>query len=213
MPKIELPPTKSSLRTLKDDLSFAYEGYDLLNQKREILAMEIIKHIGEIRKVETELSTALRELYGGYRNAAVDMGSELITLKSSTEKRSFFFYRELFSLLGMKLPKMRISFKNMRPPAALEGTTASYDEAKKRSRKALEVLVAYASITKTIIMLSRELKKVQRRVNALEKIFIPQHEEAKKYIQERLEEMEREEVFVKKLIREQSSKPVIREKN
>jgi len=34
MPKIELPPTKSSLRKLKENLAFAYEGYDLLNQKR-----------------------------------------------------------------------------------------------------------------------------------------------------------------------------------
>ena len=39
MPQIELPPTKSSLRKLKDDLAFAYEGYDLLNQKREIMAI------------------------------------------------------------------------------------------------------------------------------------------------------------------------------
>ncbi|MDO9529791.1 MAG: V-type ATP synthase subunit D, partial [Syntrophales bacterium] len=59
---------------------------------------------------------------------------------------------------------------------------------------------------KAIIMLSRELKKVQRRVNALEKIFIPQHEEAKKYISDRIEEMEREEIFVKKLIRQRASK-------
>lgn len=55
-------------------------------------------------------------------------------------------------------------------------------------------------------MLSRELKKVQRRVNALEKVLIPPHEEAKKYIADRIEEMEREEVFVKKLIRHRMSK-------
>ena len=47
----------------------------------------------------------------------------------------------------------------------------------------------------------RELRKVQRRVNALEKIYIPRHEEARKYIAERLDEIEREEIFVKKLIR------------
>jgi V/A-type H+-transporting ATPase subunit D len=79
---------------------------------------------------------------------------------------------------------------------------AAYDRAKEQSHKTLQAMVEYATVTKEIIMLSRELKKVQRRVNALEKVFIPPHEEAKKYITDRIEEMEREEVFVKKLIRQ-----------
>ncbi len=58
---------------------------------------------------------------------------------------------------------------------------------------------------KSILVLSRELKKVQRKVNALEKIFIPQNEEARKYISDRLEEMEREEIFVKKLIKQKKA--------
>jgi len=205
MPKIELPPTKSSLRRLKEDLSFAYEGYDLLNQKREILAIEIVKYIGEIRRVEAEFLDRLDELYAAYRIAAVDMGSERVTLKSSSEKRSYFLHRESVRLMGLQLPKIRISSKGPRLAASLTGTTAAYDGAKKRSIKVLEVLVEYASITKSITMLSRELKKVQRRVNALEKIFIPQHEEAKKYISDRLEEMERDEIFIKKLIRQRAS--------
>ncbi len=204
MPKIELPPTKSSLRRLKDELSFAYEGYDLLNQKREILAIEIVKHISEIKHIEAELGTALQELYAAYRSAAVDMGADTITSKTSSEKRGYFLHVESTRLMGLVLPRFRLTFKRPRI-AYLHDTTASYDTAKRRARKALETLAEYATITKAIIMLSRELKKVQRRVNALEKIFIPQHEEAKKYIADRLEEMEREEVFVKKLIRQRKS--------
>lgn len=202
MPAIDVPPTKSSLRRIKEDLAFAYEGYDLLNQKREILAIEIMRHIGEIRKMEADLSGVLGELYTAYRTAAVGMGSDTITRKSCSEKRSYFFHMEFTKLMGLRLPKIRLSFKRPRVTATLPGTTAAYDEAKEKSRKALEVLAEYATITKAIMMLSRELKKVQRRVNALEKIFIPQHEEAKKYISDRIEEMEREEIFVKKLIRQ-----------
>jgi len=205
MPAFDIPPTKSSLRKLKEELSFAYEGYDLLNQKREILAIEIMRHIGEIRKMEAGLSGVLDELYTAYREAAVEMGSETLTLKSCSEKRSYFFHMEYTKLMGLKLPKIRLSFKRPRVTATLPGTTAAYDEAKEQSRTALEVLAEYATLTKAIMMLSRELKKVQRRVNALEKIFIPQREEAKKYISDRIEEMEREEIFVKKLIRQRAS--------
>jgi V/A-type H+-transporting ATPase subunit D len=206
MPKIELPPTKSSLRKLKEDLAFAYEGYDLLNQKRELLAIEIMKSIGEIRSLENDFSAALDQLYAAYRKAAVDMGSEIITLKSCSERRSYFFHMEFTKFMGLKLPMIRFTFKKSLLTVNLTGTTATYDTTKERLRDALRVLAQYAAITKTIIMLSRELKKVQRRVNALEKIFIPQHEEAKKYISDRIEEMEREEIFVKKLIRQRSSK-------
>jgi V/A-type H+/Na+-transporting ATPase subunit D len=107
--------------------------------------------------------------------------------------------------MGLKLLNFRLALKNPHATVTLTQTTASYDEAREKSRKALQLLAQYATMTKSIIMLSRELKKVQRRVNALEKIFIPQHEEAKKYITDRLEEMEREEVFVKKLIRQRTS--------
>lgn len=204
MPKIELPPTKSSLRRLKEDLSFAYEGYDLLSQKREILAIEIVKKIGEIRGMEAGFQQGLNDLYAAYRSAAVDMGADKMTLQSCAEFRSYFLKMEVTKLMGLKMPVIRLKLKRPHPAFTLPQTSAAYDEAKDQSRKMLLALADYATMTKAIVLLSRELKKVQRRVNALEKIFIPQHEEARKYITDRLEEMEREEVFVKKLIRQRA---------
>ena len=205
MPAIELPPTKSSLRKLKEDLSFAYEGYDLLNQKREILALEIVRKMGEIRRIEADFQKALDELYAAYRSAAVDMGGDKAVLQSAAEPRNYFLHTEMTRLMGLKLSNFSIRLRGLHAPVAVTATTASYDEAKDRARKMLPFLVSYASVSQTVIILSRELKKVQRRVNALEKIFIPQHEETKRYIVGRIEEMEREEVFVKKIIRQRQS--------
>jgi len=205
MAKIELPPTKSSLRKIKEDLVFAYEGHDLLNQKREILALEIVKKLGGIRQMERDFLGVLSDLYAAYREAAVDMGAQGLTLKSCAEKKAYTLQLHLTKLMGLKLPMMTLGLAPFDPPNGLTGTTAAYDTARERSRKALAALVEYANASKEIIMLSQELKKVQRRVNALEKVFIPPHEEAKKYIADRIEEMEREEVFVKKLIRQRVS--------
>ena len=206
MAKIELPPTKSSLRKIKEDLAFAYEGHDLLNQKREILAMEIVRKIGEIKKMEGEFLKVLNDLYAAYRDAAVDMGSGAVTLKSSAEPKSYSLKVHITKLMGLKLPEITLDFNPFDPSDTLWGTTAAYDTAVDQSQRAIKTLVAYATVTKAIIVLSRELKKVQRRVNALEKIFIPPQEEAKKYITDRIEEMEREEIFVKKFIRQRMSK-------
>ena len=205
MAKIKLPPTKSSLRKIKEDLAFAYEGHDMLNQKREILAIEIVRKIGEIKRIESGFQDVLNQLYKAYKGAAVDMGSHSLILKSCSEKKTCTLQLEFIKLMGIKLPKITVGHTSFVPSEGLAGTTAAYDIVKERSIQAIHALTEYATVTKEIIMLSRELKKVQRRVNALEKVFIPPHEEAKKYISDRIEEVEREEVFVKKLIRQRTA--------
>ncbi len=202
MARIELPPTKSSLRRIREDLAFAYEGHDLLNQKRELLAMEIMRKVSVIRQMEEDFLKVLQGFYAAYRGAAFDMGSQTMILKSCSGKKLWTLKLQLIKFMGMKLPQMTLDFSIFEPSESYAGTTASYDTAKEGARKALEILVQYTAASKEIILLSRELKKVQRRVNALEKVFIPPHEEAKKFIIDRLEEMEREEVYVKKLLRQ-----------
>jgi V/A-type H+-transporting ATPase subunit D len=49
--------------------------------------------------------------------------------------------------------------------------------------------------------LSREVAKTIRRVNALEKVFIPDYEETLRYIVMSLEEMDREAFFINKMIK------------
>ena len=202
MPKIDVPPTKTSLRKIKEDLTFAYEGFDLLNQKREILAMEIVKNIRTIKRVEHQLEEMLEKFYSNYRASAIEMGSDSLSIKSSSEKRNYYLSIEMSRMMGMQLPHIRIKPGSMKKFSGFFGTTTAFDQTKESGRELLPLLANYATITKSIFILSRELKKVQRRVNALEKIFIPQNEQTKKYIQDRLEEMEREEIFVKRRIKE-----------
>jgi V/A-type H+-transporting ATPase subunit D len=207
MAGLELPPTRASLRKLKQDLAFAYEGYDLLNRKREILAREVVRKIDAIKSIETRLEEALQRLYDAYGEAAVDMGADELTLQSCSETRGYFLNFGFTKLMGLKLLDVRLSLKKPDVYVTLPRTTAAWDKAAEQSRKALLILAEYAAGMKSIIILSRELKKMRRRVNALEKIFIPQHEEAKKFIAERIDEMEREEIFVKKLIRRRRAEP------
>jgi len=202
MPRIDIPPTKSNLRKIKNDLAFAHEGFDLLEQKREILVMEIMKNAGKARAVEENAAAALDELYAVFRDAVMAMGSETVARKGLSEKESYALSVEAYRFMGIDIPVMNLTETGMESCSSFYETTAQYDDSKQWCVRALAVLAEYSTLLKTIIVLSRELKKVQRKVNALEKIFIPQNEEAGKYISDRLEEIEREEIFVKKLIRQ-----------
>lgn len=200
MQRIDIAPTKSNLRKVKSDLEFAYEGFDLLNQKRDILAMEIVKTIKSIKQNENLLETALEKLYMSYRKGAVDCGSEILAVKSFSERKELRLAVERSRLMGISIPYYNFIPGDITVNSSLFGTGASYDLIKMNSALILQLFMTYASLAKKVFLLSAELKKVQRKVNALEKIFIPSYEDTKKYITDRLEEIDREEIFIKKLI-------------
>ena len=200
MQKLDMPPTKSSLRRVKEHLAFAYEGFDLLNQKRELLVMELMKHVKTTRNTEERLRAAVLGLYAAYRIAAVDAGSAVVRRKAAATPRRFVLQRRQARFMGIALPVWSCRIKRPRVTANLVGTTAALDRVRSEGMELIATLTAYATAAKAVLLLSRELQKVQRRVNALEKIHIPQNEDTRKYIMDRLEEMEREEVFVKKVI-------------
>jgi V/A-type H+-transporting ATPase subunit D len=69
-------------------------------------------------------------------------------------------------------------------------------------RDAVALVVELAEMENSVFRLAREVKRTQRRVNALEKIFLPRYEQALKYIGGALEEREREELVVVRRIRQ-----------
>ena len=70
----------------------------------------------------------------------------------------------------------------------------------------LGLLGTLAEARISLMRLSREVGKTIRRVNALEKIFIPDYDETLKYIEMALEESEREAFFVLKLVKDRLSR-------
>ena len=65
----------------------------------------------------------------------------------------------------------------------------------------MTLLTRLASIRTIVWRLAMEVKKTQRRVNALDKMVIPQSKETVKYIEDVLEERERDNVFVLKALK------------
>jgi V/A-type H+/Na+-transporting ATPase subunit D len=86
-------------------------------------------------------------------------------------------------------------------PYSLSDTNVALDETYAAFREALARIPEISRLTATVWRLAGELRKTQRRVNALQHVFIPDYEETILFIQESLEERDREDTFRLKLLK------------
>jgi V/A-type H+-transporting ATPase subunit D len=201
MARYEVAPTRTNLQNLRRDLSFANEGYELLQQKREILVVELkgltARAIEAQRKVDDEMArafSALREAQLATGVSGISFAASAVNVESDITLRER-------RIMGVGIPRVKIVLKDNAPYYGPQGTSVWTDEAVVRFKNALEAIARLAESRISLIRLAREIQKTIRRVNALEKIFIPDYRETVKHIEDSLEEMEREAFFGLKLVK------------
>jgi V/A-type H+-transporting ATPase subunit D len=94
-----------------------------------------------------------------------------------------------------------VSLDDNPPYYGPRATSVWTDEAVGRFKNAITAIGRLAESRISLVRLAREIQKTIRRVNALEKIFIPDYKETIKYIEDSLEEGEREAFFILKLVK------------
>lgn len=201
MAKLNIAPTKSNLLAIKEQLSVATDGYDLLEQKREILVMELMRLVEQVTLLERDIDKAIGAAYPALRNMLMTVGGDRTERIAHAVKYDFTIREKpvvaggmTFSSIDVKLPKQQLFY-------SFVGTFAETDRVTVTFFRLLSLLTQMASVRTIVWRLANEVKKTQRRVNALDKMIIPQDRETKAYIESVLEERDRENVFVLKSLK------------
>jgi V/A-type H+-transporting ATPase subunit D len=108
--------------------------------------------------------------------------------------------------MGVVVPTIELESQPADLSFGLGDTKAGLDEARTKFRQVVALLPTLAETMSSVWRLANELRRTQRRVNALEHHFIPQYNETLKFIEESLEEKEREEHFRLKRVKELTTK-------
>ena len=202
----QIAPTKSNLLRVKERLATAMEGYDLLEQKREILVMELMQKVEQVKLLEKEMDACIETAYPALKRMLVSMGRERADRLSRGIKYRFELSEKLVTIAGMKLPSLEISLPGAELKYSPANSFAECDETVLEFFKLLKILTELAAVRTIAWTLAREVRKTQRRVNALEKMVIPSARDTKLYIEAALEERERDSFFTSKLLKRKANR-------
>jgi len=111
------------------------------------------------------------------------------------------------NIMGIVVPEIEAS--SIRTPMdkrgyGVIGTSVYIDEAAKAFEDLVETIIEAAEIETTMKKILEEVEKTKRRVNALEFKVIPELKETEAFIRLRLEEMERENTFRLKRVKQKA---------
>jgi len=196
-----LAPTKTNLLKMEQELKFASLGYELLDQKRNILVIELLNLVDQTVAHQEKMEKTLEEAYRTFEEAVLRMGKLRVVHLSSTINIESDISIGQRRVMGVVLPAVKTSFVEHPPYYSLLGTSFWIDNAVKGFRDALELMGRLAELKVSLMRLAQEVKKTIRKVNALEKIAIPDLNETVHYIRSRLEENERDMFVLMKLVK------------
>ncbi|HTX92299.1 MAG TPA: V-type ATP synthase subunit D [Anaerolineales bacterium] len=195
MAHINVPPTRSNLMRMKQDLQFAREGYEILDRKREVLTTELIRVAHDAGELQQEVWELVAAAYRALGQAKLTMGQEHLEWAAMATTKTVDVHLKFRGVMGVPIPVVEAHGAAPEMTYGMGDTNATLDEAGTAFRSVLKRIPELSERVTSVWRLAGELRKTQRRVNALQHIFIPEYEETVLFIKSALEEREREETF------------------
>ena len=206
MARYNVAPTKTNLQKIREELKFSQLGYDLLDQKRNILVIELLNIVDQTADFQSRVEEQLKRAYGALEEAVLEMGKLRVLHLSSAVNMDTDIRIGSRKVMGVRLPVVDTEFRERAPYFSPVGTSHWVDASLEAFKTALQLMGKLAELKISVIRLANEVKKTIRKVNALEKIAIPDLKEAVYFIQYRLEENERDMFVLMKLVKERLEK-------
>ncbi len=197
---VRAAPSKMNLIRFKRTLAFLTKAHDLLEDKRDILLLEVSRRVSEAAKLREELNRTLEEAYDLLDSAAIIVGSKELESAGKTPRITFDLTSTKRKVMGVTTVSFFLSNTQRIVTYDISRPTILLDEASEKFYQTIPLMIKVAELESTLLRLVEEVKKTQQRINALEQALIPRYNAAVALISSVLEERDREEfVRVKKV--------------
>lgn len=190
----EKSPTRSAVLQLKEEQEVVYETYDFLDEKRLLLAAELLRQLAqyetlmqqyEMLRATAEAALVMAIRRHGLHGVQAYPGTYLEDAHLQMEKRKF---------MGVTLYNSSLTLPEVPEPGTICYPTHEAEFCRSRFVSLTQLAAKLSAMSGNIYRLFTEYNKTERRARALENVIIPENEQVLREMSTALEEMDQEDV-------------------
>src|SRR6056297_1229543 len=200
----DVKPTRKNLIAIEDRIELSERGHDTLEKKRDGLIMEFMDILDQAQDVRANLEADYETAQTTIDKARAMEGDVAVRGAAAALKEHPEITTESKNIMGVVVPQIestRVKKSLDQRGYGVLGTSARIDEAAEAYEDLLESIILAAEVETAMKKMLEEIETTKRRVNALEFKLLPDLHDNKEYIEQKLEEQEREEIFRMKKIK------------
>lgn len=183
------------LTRIKKKLVTAIRGHKLLKDKRDELMRQFLDLVRENKRLREQVEAGIMAANKNFVLARAGMADEVVNVALMVPKQKVYLEIETKNVMSVEIPQYE--YKTKTPDIndiysyGFAFTSSDLDDAVRSLQDILPDMLKLAECEKSCQLLSAEIEKTRRRVNALEHVMIPEMQENIKYIKMKLDENER----------------------
>jgi V/A-type H+-transporting ATPase subunit D len=200
----DVKPTRKNLMAIEDRIELSERGHDTLEQKRDGLIMEFMDILDQAQDIRADLDENYQDAQRTINMARAMEGDVAVRGAAAALKEHPEITTQSKNIMGVVVPQIessRVRKSLDQRGYGLLGSSGRIDEAADAYEELLESIILAAEVETAMKKMLTEIETTKRRVNALEFKLLPDLHENKEYIEQKLEEQEREEIFRLKKIK------------
>jgi len=197
--------TKANLMAAQISLDFSKKGYDLLDKKRNVLIRKMMEFMDRAKENQQKMQEIFKDAYEALTVANITLGINEVYEVAKSIPQSTEFTILTYSVMGVEIPQIKYEKQEIEPYYSFYHTNTALDVALQKFHQVKYLLYELAEVEDSVYKLAIEVKRTQKRANALKNIQIPKYEAMVKFITELLEEKEREDFFRLKILKKKKS--------
>ena len=194
-------PTKGNLMLAKNSLALARQGYELMDKKRNVLLKELMALIDEAKEIQEQIDSTFTKAYACLQRANIEHGISKVQQLAFTVPIEESIRIQTRSIMGTEIPHVKYDEKENNLTYSFSTTSESIDIAREAFREVKDLTIKLSMVENSAYRLASNIKKTQKRANALKNITIPMYTNLVHNINNALEEKEREEFTRLKVIK------------
>ena len=201
----ELIINRTELLNIKNRLDLAKVGHKLLEDKRKKLSNKLMELLEKNQDFREEMLKKYKESVEKMKTLRVFEYDRYIKSSAYAIKNKPSLKISIENIMGVFIPEIKednnIKKETTERGIGIAGTDGILTETATCYEELVESIINVAAIETTILRLLDEIERTKRREKALEDKIIPDLKKDIAFIKFRLEEQDRESIFIRKLVK------------